>query len=301
MTRALILPSEKRLANDRIYVGTNGIGKQTIITLARHCPKHIYFRGRNAKGAEELANTVKDVAPSTQLTFIECDQLSLSSVQAAAKTFLSKTSKLDVLICNAGVMATNAALSKDGYENQFGVNHVAHALLIKLLLPTIQKTAETSGDARILSLTSLGFHYPFPGGVQFDAVKTTQDAGPGSQWLRYGQSKLANVQYQAELARRYPSVTSVSLHPGVVKTDLIGRLKPEEKDLVYQTCKVIVEPEEGVFNTCWCATVKKSEIKNGELYLPVGQLGEHTKESSDPALREKLWDWTQKELEGYTL
>ena len=103
------------------------------------------------------------------------------------------------------------------------------------------------------------------------------------------------------LARRYPSVTTVSLHPGVVNTDIIGRLKPDEKDLVYQSSKVIVEPQEGVYNTCWCATAKKSGIKSGELYVPVGQVGDHSKESSDKDLCEKLWVWTQKELEAYSL
>ena len=235
-----------------------------------------------------------------QLTFIECDQLSLSSVEEAARSFLSKNPTLDVLICNAGVMATDAALTKDGYENQFGVNHLAHALLVKLLLPTLQRTAAKTGDARVLFLTSLGFMYPFPGGIQFEGLRSTQDFGPGSQWARYGQSKLANVQYPAELARRYPSVTSVALHPGTVKTDIIGRLKPEEKDLVYQMNDVIVEPEEGVYNTCWCATTDKGGVRNGELYLPVGRLGEHSKESADRELGEKLWVWTQKELEGYS-
>ena len=283
------------------FLGTNGLGKQTIITLAKHSPEHIYFTGRNAKSAQSIIDDANSTAPSVKLTFIECDQLSLSSVEKAAKELVSKVTQLDVLICNAGVMATDAALTKDGYENQFGVNHVAHALLVKLLLPTIQKTAEKVGDARILFLTSLGFMYPFPGGVQFDGVKTTQDFGPGSQWARYGQSKLANVQYPAELARRYPSITSVSLHPGTVNTDIIGRLKPDEKDLVYQMNKVIVEPDEGVYNTCWCATTERNNLKNGELYLPVGQLGEHSKESSDKELTEKLWSWTQKELESYGL
>ena len=143
----------------RIYPGTNGLGKQTILTLVKHSPEHIYFTGRNAKGAQDLIQDVKSVAPSVQLTFIRCDQLSLSSVEEAAKAFLSKTSTLDVLICNAGVMATEAALTKEGYENQFGINHVAHALLVKLLLPTILKTGEQTGDARILFLTSLGFNY----------------------------------------------------------------------------------------------------------------------------------------------
>lgn len=284
-----------------MFLGTNGLGKQTIVTLAKHSPEHIYFTGRNAESAQSIIDEANSAAPSVKLTFIKCDQLSLSSVEKAAKDIVSKISHLDVLICNAGVMATDAALTKDGYENQFGVNHVAHALLVKILLPMIEKTADETGDARILLLTSLGFMYPFPGGIQFDGVKTVQDFGPGSQWARYGQSKLANVQYAAELALHYPSITSVSLHPGTVKTDLIGRLKPDEKDLVSQMYKVLVEPEEGVYNTCWCATTEKSNIKNGELYLPVGQLGDHSKESSDKKLTEKLWSWTQRELEGYSL
>lgn len=243
---------------------------------------------------------MSSTAPSVQTSFVEADQLSLASVAGAAKDILSKANnKIDVLILNAGVMATDAGLSKDGYENQFGVNHVAHALFVKLLLPTLEKTAAAGGDVRVLFLTSLGFMMTFPGGVAFDTVKTTQDFGPGTQWARYGQSKLANVQYPAELARRYPSITFVSLHPGAVQTDLIGRLKPDEKDLVYQYNPVIVGPEEGVWNTCWCATTDKSKVKNGEIYLPVGQVGQHTKESSDVDLQTKLWDWTQSELEAY--
>ena len=281
-----------------IGVGTNGLGKQTILALAKHSPEHIIFTGRNRKAAEEVIEEVKSIS-SAPLTFVEVDQLSLVSVAAGAKEILAKTSKLNVLILNAGVMATEAALSKDGYENQFAINHVAHALFVKILKPLLEKTASANADVRVLFLTSTGFMTPFPGGIQFDTVKTTQDFGPGSQWARYGQSKLANVQYPAILAEKYPTITFVSLHPGVVKTDLVHRLTPEERDLVYKYSSVIVEPEEGVWNTCWCATTKKSNLKNGELYLPVGELGQHSKESADKELQEKLWDWTQTELKAY--
>ena len=282
--------------------GTNGLGRETILALAKHSPEHIYFTGRNATSAEKIVSQVKQEAPSAQLTFIECDQLSLASVASAADKFKSQSSRLDVLILNAGVMATEAALSKDGYENQFAVNHIAHALFVKKLLPTVQATAaKQGGDARVIFLTSLGFMYPLPGGVAFDTIKTTQDFGPGAQWGRYGQSKLANVLYSAELARRHPDVLAVSVHPGIVNTDIIGHLKPDDKELVYKMSDVIVQPHEGVYNTCWCATVGKGELKNGELYLPVGTLGEHTKESSDKELAKKLWSWTKEELKGYSV
>lgn len=275
------------------------MGRQTIATLAKHSPEHIYFTGRNSEAATEIIAQTQSNSPNVKLCFIECNQLSLASVQAAANVFLQQATQLDVLICNAGVMATEPALSQDGYENQFAINHVAHALLVKLLLPTLSSTAASQGEARVLFITSLGFMYPFPGCVMFDSLKTTQDFGPRTQWARYGQSKLALVQYAAELARRWPAITFVSLHPGVVNTDLVARLKPEDKELVHQTNPIIIEPEEGVWNSCWCATTEKSNLENGELYWPVGQLGEHTKESGDQNLREKLWQWTQKELEDF--
>ena len=106
------------------------------------------------------------------------------------------------------------------------------------------------------------------------------------------------MQYAAELARRYPSILSVSLHPGAVKTDLIERLKPEEKDLVYRMNEVVVEPEEGVWNTCWCVTGGRGEVRNGEVYFLVGMVGEHTKELQDGEMCARFWDWTQEELGG---
>lgn len=104
------------------------------------------------------------------------------------------------------------------------------------------------------------------------------------------------MQYPTELARRYPDITWESLHPGKVNTDIIGRLKPDQKELLHQMNKVIVESEEGVYNTCWAATTKKTDLVNGELYLPVGHKGEQTTESADKELQGKLWEWIQKAL-----
>ena len=240
---------------------------------------------------------VSTSVPNVALNFIQCDQLSLDSVQTAAKTFLSHSpSRLDILICNAGVMATSPALSTDGFENQFAVNHLAHALLVKILLPALTATT----DARVLFITSTGFNFPFPGGIQFDTLNTTQDLGPYSQWARYGQSKLANVQYAATLAREHPAITWLSVHPGVVETDLVGRLKPEEKEMVYSTNQGgLLKPEQGAHSTLWAATVEKKELVNGDLYVPVGVKGEHSKESQDVEQQTKLWEWTAEVLKKF--
>ena len=109
------------------------------------------------------------------MTFIPCDQTSFSSVFQAAKIFLEKSeNQLDILICNAGVMAIPPGLSKDGYEIQFATNHLAHALLIKLCLPALLRSAEEHGDARILSVTSLAFQRAPKQGIIFEDLRTSQ-------------------------------------------------------------------------------------------------------------------------------
>ncbi|KAK7018676.1 short-chain alcohol dehydrogenase [Paramarasmius palmivorus] len=136
--------------------GTAGIGKASIHLLSKHHPEHIFFSGRNVQSARSLIEEVKAQVPDVQLTFIECDLASLQSVKKAAQEFLSLSSRLDILMCNAGVMALPPGLTKDGYEIQFGTNHLGHALLIRLLLPTLLRTAETGSDTRIINLSSQG-------------------------------------------------------------------------------------------------------------------------------------------------
>ena len=282
--------------------GTAGLGKETILALSKHNPSHIYFTGRNSASASAVQSEVKAKVPSAALTFIPCDQNSLASVHKAAREFVSKSSRLDVLLCNAGIMATGPGLTADGYENQFGVNHVAHALLVKLLLPTLEKTQAQTDDVRIIFLTSLGFRMPPPGGIIFKDLKTVQDLGVAGPWARYGQSKLANVIYPAELARRYPSITSISIHPGTINTDIIGRLNFINKAIVYATnIGKIKKPHEGAYQACWASTTAKTNIENGAFYEPVGQRGEGSKDSVRKELWEELWTWTQKELEPYKL
>lgn len=121
-------------------------------------------------------------------------------------------------------MATPPALTADGYEIQFGTNHMGHALLIKHLLPLLETTADGYGDARVVSLTSLGAGIIRDPGIDFGQFKTTMDRGFGAQWTRYGFSKLANILYSQQLAKRHPRITTASVHPGVIKTDLVGTL-----------------------------------------------------------------------------
>jgi NAD(P)-dependent dehydrogenase (short-subunit alcohol dehydrogenase family) len=278
------------------------LGKKSITILAEHNPAHIFFSGRDAKRASAAIDEIKAAVPDAQLTFIKCDLASLASVDEAGKQFNAASSRLDVLLCNAGIMATPAGLTKDGYEIQFGTNHLGHALLIKHLLPVMLRTAESHGDARIVCLTSTGFNNAPSGGIVFKDLRTTQDSGMGSTWTRYGQSKLANLLYGAELAKRYPSISVAVVHPGVITTDLVGGLGMLNKALVYATnIGKMKTVDEGVQNQLWASTVGMKHLKSGSFYMPVGEPGKPSKYSKDGELSEELWNWTQKQLEAHNI
>ncbi|KAF2703383.1 short-chain dehydrogenase/ reductase-like protein [Pleomassaria siparia CBS 279.74] len=286
--------------------GTAGIGASTVQLLAVHNPSHIYFSGRNAKASDALIASIHATHPKVGLTFVPMDLTSLSSVKTALTTHFTHT-RLDILVCNAGIMAQQTKLSADGYEIQFAVNHLGNAMVTTYLLPTMLATAKTSGsDVRIVNLTSLGYGLHPGDGILFDeldahSVQNRFFMGP---WMRYGQSKLANILYAAELARRHPEVTAVSVHPGVVNTDLVYTQTFINRTFIRITNVFMgekaLEPEQGAWNPVWCAAAaKKEDLKNGGFYVPVGL------ESSDDlkkdklaggaesvALAKKLWEWT---------
>lgn len=199
-------------------------------------------------------------------------------------------------------MAVPPALTADGYEIQFGTNHLGHALLIKHLLPMMLRTAKDYGDARIVCLTSTGFNVAPKAGIIFKDLRTTMDMGVGSTWTRYGQSKLANLLYGAQLAERNPDLSVAVVHPGVIHTDLVNGLGFANKILVRLTnIGKMKSPEEGAQNSLWAATVDKKSLRSGEFYEPVAEPGKHSKLSQNTRLAQELWDWTQKELEGHQL
>jgi retinol dehydrogenase-12 len=135
--------------------------------------------------------------------------------------------RLDLLMLNAGIMAVPEGVTRQGYEVQFGVNHLGHFLLAKLLLPTLLSTAQSTSlagsasDVRIVVLSSIGHLLaPLRSGIDFTSLKT--DCGGWFSLVRYGQSKLANLLFVKELERRYgkTGITSVAVHPGLIDTNL---------------------------------------------------------------------------------
>lgn len=287
-------------------IGTGGLGAESALHLSKHNPSHIYISGRNAKNGEKIINAIKDTGSTTAVSFVSCDLSSLHAVKEASEQFLADTPRLDILMCNAGIMALAPGRTVDGYEVQFGTNHLGHALLIRNLLPLLEKTArEPGGDARIVLLSSSG-HAMHPGkGIEFENLRTEQEFAFGGPWKRYGQSKLANLLYAQQLAARYPGITTVSVHPGVVPTGLADNLTLKDKIIVLALTHIawwmVLRLEEGAYSQLWAATAEKGSVVSGEYYLPVGKNAQKglVGRATDETLAERLWDWTQEVLREF--
>ena len=270
----------------------------------KHSPSHVYIAGRDTEKGAEAIDEIRCSLPNAAVSLLQCDLASFASVERAAKQFHLESQRLDILICNAGIMCSPPGLTQDGYEVQFGTNHLGHALLIKLLLPTLLRTAqEPQADVRIVTIASSRFRHTPPGGIVFDDLRTPQAQLRFGSWQRYGQSKLANVLYAKELARRYPSLLSVSLHPGVVDTKLVQtwtRGNPILRAGQWMLRKTVLKsPANGALTQLWAAFGDRQKLTNGTYYEPIGVEGKQTKDSTDAILAEELWEWTRTELEKY--
>ncbi|KAK4493890.1 hypothetical protein PRZ48_015075 [Zasmidium cellare] len=289
------------LSGKRILItGANtGIGYQTALQLAAHDPREIWLTSRTLSRAQAAIDSIRAVVPKANLKPLELDLASLDSVKTAATEFLRQTERLDILICNAGIMSVPAGLTQEGYEVQFGTNHLGHAALLKLLLPRLEATsAQGDADVRVVLVSSMAHKHAPCAGIDFATLKTPAEAMATND--RYCQSKLANVLYARELAKRYPKLTSVSVHPGIVKTDLHAL---EAGNFVIRAFSKYVVPligvdvEQGAKNQLWAATAEG--VESGEYYTPVGVKGGDSALSKDAALARKLWEWTEGELTAH--
>lgn len=139
--------------------GNNGLGKQAILEYVRHGPAQIWMAARDLNKArqaiDDIAAEYNSFLPPI-IKLLQIDLSSLVSVQQAAQQFYAEAERLDILMLNAGIMASPPGLTKDGYEIQFGTNFLGHALLAKLLLPMLQRTATNDpyADVRVVTLSS---------------------------------------------------------------------------------------------------------------------------------------------------
>jgi len=193
---------------------------------------------------------------------------------------------------------TPASVTAEGYEVQFGINHVGHALFTQLLMPLLLKTAATAApnSVRVVNVSS-SLHASATGkGLALADAKT--DMASYHSATRYGHSKLANVLFSRKLAELYPSVTTVALHPGFVNTE-INSGKAGGAKWWSMLIKAIVpyvglSVENGAKTQLWCGVAK--EVESGKYYEPIGVVKPGSKWARDDKSKDELWEWTEKEL-----
>jgi len=194
-----------------LVTGANaGMGRATAKALAQK-GYHVIMACRNGqKGKAAMDEIAAETGGSVSLLF--CDLGDMESIRKACAAFRDAHQSLDVLINNAGIVPTERAETKHGLEMQFGVNHIGHFLLTKELLPVITQTP----DSRIVVVSSLGYRF---GNIDFQDIPMKKKY---STMAAYSRSKLCNVLFTKELARRLEgTATTVNcLHPGFVRTTL---------------------------------------------------------------------------------
>ena len=196
-----------------IITGANtGIGLETAVDLAKRNAR-VILACRSVERGEKAAVEVRKRSNNDNAVFRQLDLASLESVRKFAGKILEEEPRIDILINNAGVMALpERNLTKDGFEMQFGTNHLGHFLLTNLLLDRIKEAP----SARIVNVSSMGHSF---GHLDFDNLNSERSY---SQWVAYGTSKLANIVFTRALAKHLEGtrVTANSLHPGAIDTEL---------------------------------------------------------------------------------
>lgn len=194
---------------------------------------------------------LSDRVSSPRVHLLHLDLSSLASVRACAEEFKSKSSRLNVLVENAGVMACPEGQTVDGFETQIGTNQFAHFLLFYLLEPVLLASSTPEFNSGVVVVVSSSAH--FQSHVHFDNINL--EKGAYDSWKAYGQKKTAGVWTANEIERRYGSkgLHSFSLHPGSIATDLLRHLSDEQKGSWSQKeylKKYWKSPEQGAATKC---------------------------------------------------
>lgn len=281
--------SKERLEGKTAIItgGNTGIGKEVALDLARRGARVIIACRDVAKG-RRAADEIERLTGNNNVTTKRLDLASFESVRNFVEKILEQEEKIHILIDNAGVMFVPYQLSKDGYELQFAVNHLGHFLLTNLLLDRIKESA----PSRIVVVSSLGH---LVGSLDFKDMMWKKRY---NSQLSYCRSKLANVMFARELAKRLAGtgVTVCSLHPGTVHTEItryffsgwLVFLKPLAHVSMYLFTKT---PKQGAQTTIHCAVAREVEGVSGK-YWDDSAIKVPSRAARDDDGCTKLWEYS---------
>jgi NAD(P)-dependent dehydrogenase (short-subunit alcohol dehydrogenase family) len=258
---------------------TDGIGKAAAAALAQQGAR-LLIHGRDPdKGARAVAE-LKSRSQNQAIEFLQGDFSSLADVRRLAAAVMERTTQIDVLINNAGSIFPKRALSKDGYELTFAVNHLAPFLLTTLLLDTLKRSA----PARIVTTSSVAHRNA---SIHFDDLQAAHKYSPMGA---YGSSKLANILFTRALAKRLAgtTVTANCLHPGLVRTSIARDMPVFGRALFNLFAKFARSPEQGAQTILYLATSPQVQGASGGYYVDC-KLMPISPAAQDDDVAERLW------------
>ncbi len=263
--------------------GNAGIGKATAIALAKKGAKIIIASRNDTKAAKAVAE-IKAAAKNEEVYSLNCDLASFDSVKTCAQNFRKQFGQLDILINNAGLVTDKLQFTKDGFELQIGVNHLGHFLLTTQLIDLLEKAKEP----RIVNVSSKAHTR---GKIKFNTFRGEVGPEKYNGMAAYGQSKLANILFTKEIVRRYPSICSHSLHPGVVGTEIAQ--KNDNKTLWKVIWKllspVMLSPTKGAKTSVYLASSPDALKTNGKYFDKQKEVAP-ADIANDAALAKQLWE-----------
>lgn len=276
---------------------TEGIGYEDALALSS-AGWNVIMMGRNAqKGADAIAK-IRQINSKAKVSFEKIDLADLHSIKDFASKMIAKGDAINLLINNAGVMTPPKRLeTKDGFELQFGTNHIGHFALTAQLLPLLRKTP----NARVVTLSSVAAR---AGKINFEDLQYKNSYVP---MQAYGQAKLANLLFALELQRQSDKhgwgITSIASHPGVSRTNLLitGAGRWSAAGIARRFLPFLFQPQaQGALPTLYAAT--SPEAKGGMYYGP-DKMGETRgfptaakipAQAEDLEVSKKLWEVSQK-------
>lgn len=264
-----------------MVTGSNtGIGKATARALAARGASVVLACRSEAKTAPVIDEVIS-VTANADITFLSLDLADLASVKESAATYLAGGRRLDLLINNAGV-AGQRGLTADGFELAFGVNHLGHFLFTTELLGRLVESA----PARIVNVSS-GNHYRAKE-LDLDTVRETTDTFVGLR--AYDRSKLCNVLFTQELARRHDAavLSAFALNPGQVASDVWRRI-PGPLASAFKLLARMKSTEEGSRSSVYCATEPGIEDHSGG-YYDENCIARDVNPIATPELARTLWE-----------
>jgi NAD(P)-dependent dehydrogenase (short-subunit alcohol dehydrogenase family) len=271
-----------------VVTGANsGIGLETARALAR-MGATVLMAARDRARGEAALEKIRRSTGSDKIELLELDLASFASVRAAAGEVLARHARLDVLVNNAGLILSKRTETKDGIEATFGINHLGHFLFTNLLLERLQKSA----PARILNVSSEA-HRRAPG-LDWEDL----DARRGYDgFLAYARSKLANILFTLELARRLDGtrVTANALHPGVVRTRFArdGDASGLVAIFFRLAAPFLLSPVKGARTSIYLASAPEVESVSGRYFVRCREVAPSPAARDAEAAR-KLWEISER-------